>query len=307
MLRAATSSVVRRTVLNSSRRVPACAAPRFVAFHASARQEQEDDAKAVAEPPKPENKGGLLGTGLSEWYALPIGITAAVPFIKYEWYVVNEETQLMAVFICFCVAMYTQVGDAIHQTLEQRGEEILKEHTEVEDKVIEALEMKLDSLKANQNMVQDFEAINKIREEAYANLNAAGAVKPKHDFKAQVEKVLSMINQEEASVAEKAKLALMAEATASVTDIFAGDEKLKKQALDSAIAKIKGTAKAAGDPVHSAFVQFFKDKAASAAKADDGSEEKAQREALIAKINGVSQTEGFFFEFDTSGAPKMTV
>ena len=41
---------------------------------------------------------------------------------------------------------------------------ILKEHTEAEDKVIEALEQKLEFLKANSNMVDDFVAINKIRE-----------------------------------------------------------------------------------------------------------------------------------------------
>lgn len=303
MLRAASSSIAKRSILNSSRRIPACAAPQFTSFHASAKK--EDEAKAVAEPP--QSKGGLFGTGWSEWYALPVGITFAVPILKFEWYVVNEETQLAAVFIAFCVAVYTNFGDAIHKSLEARGEEILKEHQEVEGKVIEALEMQLDSLKANQNMAQDFEAINKIREQAYVNLNAAGAIKPQHDFKGQVEKVLAMIQTEEASVAEKTKIALMEEATASVTKLFASDDKLKKDALASAIAKIKGSSKAGGDPVHSAFVKFFQDKAAAAKKADDGSEEKAQREALIAKINGVAKNEGYFFEFDASGKPKMTV
>merc|ERR1712032_255628 len=194
-----------------------------------------------------------------------------------------------------------------HKMFEARGEEILKEHQEVEDKVIEALEMKLDSLKANQNMADDFGSINKIREQSYANLNAAGAVKPKHDFKAQVEKVLTMIQNEETSVAEKAKITLMEDATASVTELFMSDDKLKKEALASAISKIKGSSKAGADPVHSAFVKFFQDKAAAAKTADDGSEEKAQRDALISKINGVAKTEGFFFEFDTNGKPKMTV
>lgn len=284
-----------------SNRIPSCAAPRFTAFHASARR--EDEAKEV----EPQEKGGLFNTGLSEWFALPIGITAAIPVIKFEWYVINEETQLLAVFVAFCIAVYTQAGDAIYSSLDAKAQDLLKEHTEVEEKVIEALEMKLDSLKANQTMVQDFEGINALRTDAYVNLNAAGAIKPKHDFKAQVEKVLGMIQAEEASVAEKAKVALMAEATASVTDLFGSDKALKKAALDSAIANIKGAEKTGADPVRAAFVKFFKDKAAAAAKSDDGSEEKAQREALVAKINGVAKSEGFFFQFDETGKPKMTV
>lgn len=247
-----------------------------------------------------------MGTGLSEWFALPIGMTAAIPLIKYEWYVINEETQLMAVFIAFCVTVYSQAGDAIYTSLDQKAKDLLKEHNEVEDKVIEALEQKLEALQANQDMVGDFEEINKMRETAYANLNAAGAIKPKHDFKMQMEKIISMMQAEETSVAEKAKAALMEEATASVTSTFASDKALKKSALDSAIAKIKGGTDSA-DPVHGAFVKFFQEKAAAAKKADDGSEEKAQREALIAKINGVAKSEGFFFSFDESGQPKMTV
>jgi hypothetical protein len=30
-------------------------------------------------------------------------VSAAVPIIKYEWYVIDEETQLLAVFLAFCV------------------------------------------------------------------------------------------------------------------------------------------------------------------------------------------------------------
>mmetsp|Transcript_19833 Transcript_19833/g.40968 ORF Transcript_19833/g.40968 Transcript_19833/m.40968 type:complete len:305 (+) Transcript_19833:71-985(+) len=304
MFRAATSSVVKRAVLRSSSRgVPSCATlPGQMSFHASARREEE--AKAEALPV--ESKGGLFGTGLSEWFALPIGVAAAVPMIKLEWYVINEETQLLAVFLAFCVTLYTQGGDAIYKALDEKAVNLLKEHTEAEEKVIAALEHKLEYLKANQNMVNDFEAINAIRSATYEKLNAAGAIKPQHDFKAQVERMLNMIAHEEASVTEKTKVALMSEATASVTEKFSSDKALKKAALDAAIAKLKG-GKTGADPVQAAFVQFFKDKAAAAKASKDDSEEKAQREAMIAKMNAVAKNEGFFFEFDAQGAPKMTV
>jgi len=274
-----------------------------MSFHASVRSEEEAKADATVSV---ESKGGLFGTGLSNWFALPIGITAAVPLVKFDWYVINEETQLLAVFLAFCVTVYTQGGDAIYKALDQKAVDLLKEHNEAEEKVIQALEQKLVFLKANQNMVNDFEAINEIRAETYAKLNAAGAIKPQHDFKAQVVRMLNMIAQEEASHTDKVKTALMAEATATVTEKFTSDKALKKAALDAAIAKIKGE-KAGVDPIQAAFVQFFKDKAAAVKASGDDSEEKAQREAMIAKMNSVAKNEGFYFRFDSKGNPSLAV
>jgi hypothetical protein len=117
--------------------------------------------------------------------------------------------------------------------------------------------------------------------------------------------MLNMIATEEANVTEKTKMALMSEATASVTEKFTSDKALKKAALDAAISKLKGGK--AEDPVQAAFVQFFKDKAAAAAASKDDSEEKAQRAAMIAKMNGVAKSEKFMFEFDANGQPKMLV
>lgn len=282
---------------------PACHGSHVLSFHTSSRREEE---ASETTPAAPASKGGLFGTGLSEWFALPIGITAAVPIIKFDWYVINEETQLAAVFIAFCVALYTQGGDAIYKSLDETAQTILKEHHEAEDKVIAALEQKLEFLQANKGQVEHFEAINALREEAYKNLNAAGAVKPQHDFKAQVEKMLGMIAQEEASNAEKAKTALMEAAVADVTGQFSSTKALKKAALDSAIDAIKGGA-GGSDPVKDAFVKFFQATAADAKKSTDDSEEKATKAALVAKLNGVAKNEGFFFEFDASGNPKMKV
>jgi hypothetical protein len=271
-------------------------------FHASAKRDEEaKPAETVA-----VEKGGLFGTGLSEWFALPIGMTMAVPILKLDWYVVNEETQLAAVFVAFCVACYSQGGDAVHKALDERAQTLMKEHNEAEDKVIAALEQKLDFLKANQNMVNDFEAINKVREAAYVNLNAAGAIKPKHDFKAQVERMLNMIAQEEATVTEKTKSAIMAEATASVTEKFSSSKELKKAALDAAIAHLKGSAKEGTvDPVRAEFSNFLLAKAEAASKISGEEEQLALRAAMVAKMNAVAKSEGFFFELDASGKPTM--
>jgi len=137
-------------------------------------------------------------------------------------------------------------------------------------------------------------------------LNAAGAIKPKHDFKAQVERILNMIAQEEANVTEKTKIAIMQEATAYVTEQFSSKKELKKAALDAAIAQIKGTAKEGTvDPVRAQFCACLTEKAEAAAKVTDDSEEKAQRAALIAKMSAVAKAEKMFFDFDASGKPVM--
>jgi len=274
-----------------------------MSFHASAKKEEEATATAATTLPA-ESKGGLFGTGLSEWFALPIGVAAAVPFLKLEWYVVNEETQLLAVFLAFCVTFYTQGGDAVYKALDRQAVEILEEHTQAEDKVIAALEEKLTFLKANRDMVRDFAAINAERVATYEKLNAAGAVQPQHDYRAQVQRMLGLIAAEEARVAEKGKADLMREATAAVTAQFAADKTAKKAALDAAIARLKG-GKTGADPVRAAFVKFFQDKGATAKASKDDSEEKAQREAMIAKLNGVAKSEGYFFQFDGQGKPSL--
>jgi len=277
-------------------RIPAVSTQ--VNFHASARREEDKKDEAA-----PFSKGGLLGTGVNEWYALPLGLAAAIPTLEYQWFIINEELQLAACFMMFCVGVYVNAGDAVYNYFDDQAKAMLKEHTDAEDELIAAYQDKLNVLKMNSGMVGDFENINKLREETYANLNKAGAIVPSYEFKSQMERVLSMIIQEESSVADKAKHALMAEATATVTKEFAASKELKKAALDSAIAKLKGTK--AEDPVLVSYQKFFKEKAAAAKKADDGSEEKAQKAALVAKLNGVAKNEGFYFDFDANGNPKM--
>jgi len=270
--------------------------------HASFRHEDTEQIKGTI-----PCDNGVSHRKFYEWYSLPIGIAAAIPAIKFEWYVINEETQLTAVFIAFCVAVYNSGGDAIYKFLDERAQKILKDHNKTEDKVIEALQLKLDFLESNQNMVNDFENINAIREEAYKNLSDVSAVKPKHDLRFQIERVLNTIITEEASVAEKTKIELMDEAISAVKNTFLKSKQLKKSALDTAISTIQGKEVIDGEPVRMSFVQFFKEKAITASNEVNKSEENSQRSALISKLNTLCKTEGFFFNFDASGKPKMLV
>ncbi|CAB9498406.1 Mitochondrial ATP synthase B chain precursor (ATP-synt_B) [Seminavis robusta] len=311
MFRLAASTAVKRVSTGASRRLPAISqtafkgsstieiAPQAQLFHATARREEEAKPAEVE-----EEKSGWW----DPLYAIPLGFTFAIPAIHNEFFIVNEETQLTGVFLLFCVIVYTQAGEMIHKGLVEKADQMLADQNELEDAVIECLEdLYQDIDKLSGTLVSDFEAISQATEATYAKLNAAGAIKPQYDFKAQVERVLHLIEQEETNVKEKAKGDLMAEATTAVSDKFLSDKAMQKASMDLALAKLKGTAKPADDPVKNAFIQFFKDKAASAAKADDSAEMIAQREAMVAKLNGIAKTEGFFFEFGADGKPKMVV
>ena len=54
-----------------------------VNFHASLPRAKEEETA-----PEPKS------SSFDPLYALPLGIAAAVPAIHYEWYLVNEETQV---------------------------------------------------------------------------------------------------------------------------------------------------------------------------------------------------------------------
>lgn len=184
---------------------------------------------------------------------------------------------------------------------------MLELQNKAEDQVIAKLQENLDYMSLTENIVQDYQDVFDLTEECYAKLNAAGKVKPHHDLKAQVEKILTYAANEEQSAYDKAKTAMMVEATAAVTTQFTEDKKMKKAALDNALAKLTGTAKAGSDPVKEAFVKFFQARTAAAKKADDGSEEKAARASMVNKFNAIAEAEDMYFRFDADGQPKMAV
>jgi len=200
---------------------------------------------------------------------------------------------------------YNEGGDLISKSLKDEAAAMLKVQNDAEDEVISKLQENLEYMKLTENIVNDYQAVFDQTQESYGKLNAAGKVKPQHDLKAQVEKMLAMISNEESNVYEKAKTALMDEATISVTQKFASDKALKKAALESAIAKLTGKKSAKGEPVQTAFIEFFQEKGAAAKKADDGSEEAERRSAMLAKLNGIAESEGMLFRFDETGNPKL--
>lgn len=155
-------------------------------------------------------------------------------------------------------------------------------------------------------VVQDAEDIKALKIQTYEKLNAAGKIKPQYEFKAQVEKLLQMMEAEELSMREKAKHDLMDEATAFVTAEFASSAELKKVSLANAIATLKG-GKVAGDPVKDAYLKFFQQKAADASKIDEKAETMEARQSVLTKLNSVAKNEGFYFEFGPDGKPKMVV
>jgi len=294
MLRAAASTLAKRSVQRTNVGV---LAPTTASFHHSARREEESKAPVAKDE-------GFMGTGISHLYAIPLGVCAAVPILEFQWFRPNEEMLLASTFVAFCVVAYTKGGAAIANGFKEEADAMLKIQNEAEDEVIAKMQENVEYLKLTENIVADYQGVFDLTKQSYEKLNAAGKIKPQHQLKAQVEKVLGMIATEEQSAYEKAKTAMMAEATDAVTAKFLSDETLKKAALDSALAKIAGK-KVPEDPVQKAFVTFFQEKAAAAKQTDGSAELKEARATMIAKMNAIAENEGFYFRFDASGKPKM--
>lgn len=296
MFRVAASQVSRRAAAKFSRgQIPAATSQ----FHATVKRDEE----AVA------TKEDAPVAKTSNWdpiYSVPLGIAFAVPAINYEWYLVNEETQLAACFVMFTSLVYKQFGGVIKEILEEDGNRIVIEHNKYEDQILSILEQKRHDMVMMEHMVKDAEDVQVLKEETYVKLNAAGKIKPQHEFKVQMERILSMMHSEEASVTEKSKIALMEEATAAVTQELLTNKALQKASLDNAIAKLKGDA-SSKDPVKEAYLKFFKWKGEQAKKVDAKAESAAARESMVRKLNALAANEGFFFTFDADGKPKMTV
>lgn len=264
-------------------------------FHVSAKREEE--AK-TAEPAPAKS------SSFHPIYLVPISITLAIPAIKYEWILLNEELQLATCFMMFSAIVYKQFGGVLHEALEADGKKIIEDHNKIEDQVINILEHKLKDVEIQKDIVKDAEDIKALKLSTYKKLETVGVHKPQYEFKAQVEKLVSMIATEEQNLTEKAKMALMAEATEAVKGAFATSDELKKSSLANALTLLKG-GKSKSDPVKDAYIKFFKSKAEMAKSIDETAEAKAAREAMITKLNAVAKGEGFFFQFDSSGKPVM--
>jgi len=230
-----------------------------------------------------------------------------VPILEFQYFIPNEETLLASTFIGFCVVAYTQGGEMMANMFKEEANSMLKAQNNAEEEVITKLEETVDYMTVTENIVDDYQAVMDLTETSYAKLNASGKIKPQYLLKAQMEKMLAMVQTEEHNLYDKAKIAMMEEATHAVNAKFASSKQLKKDALKSAIATLKGTAATGGggaDPVQAQFVQFFAHKKKQAKASDDGSEEKAARQGMLQKMNAVAQNEGMYFQFDTTGHPK---
>jgi len=308
MLRVAASTLTKRGLSRSSQGARSWAANAPAAsssFHYSARREEEEKEAVV---PAGETKSNAA------LYAIPVGVAAAVPILHFQWFIPNEETLLASTFVAFCVVAYTQGGEMMSNMFKEEADEMLKAQNEAEDEVIDQLEETVGHMNLTENIVEDYQAVMDLTEASYKKLNDSGKIKPNHLLKQQMEKCISIMVHEERNNYEKAKVALMEEATAAVNENFATSKELKKSALTAAIGQLKASgsggaaAASGGDPVQAEFLQFFADKKKAAAATDDGTEELMARKGVLTKMNSAAENEGMYFRFDlTTGMPKLVV
>jgi len=298
-LRVATSKLAKAGLSRGSQGARSWAAPSASSFHYSASRKEEEKEAAAVEP--------AASSGISPLFAIPVGVALAVPILEFQWFDPDAETLLASTFLGFCVVAYTQGGDMMANMFKDEAKDMLKAQNDAEDEVIAKLEESVEYMKLTENIVEDYGAVYDLTDSSYAKLNASGKIKPQHELKAQMEKMLTVIAAEEANAYEKAKIAMMSGATEAVTAEFASNKDLKKAALQSAIAKLTGKGGKAADPVRDEFVKYFQSTAANAKKSDDGSEEKSARESMIKKLNAVAENDGMYFRLDPNSSKPHVV
>lgn len=188
----------------------------------------------------------------SDWrFALPLGMTLAVPAFSQEWIVLSEETQLLACFIMFSSLLYTQAGAAISKSFEEKTAAIMAEHAAIEDANIQAVKALVATHRTRKAILEEAKALHTAQAEMVQTLLDAKSQELKHAYRADVQaKLDQLVLMKEAQAAEL-KLAVADYATAAVAAQFAEDKKLKANALDSAIAALSGGARE--DPVADLF------------------------------------------------------
>ena len=229
----------------------------------------------------------------------------SLPLVHYNWYMFDVDTIVVANFVAFTTIVYKNFGGFLYDLLAADGKQIIAEQNAAEDEFVRACQEKLDIMKLEERCVQDAEDVFALKEATYVKLQEAGKIKPQYEFKQQIERLMGLMVPEEATLREKRKVALMAEATEAVTAAFGKSEKLKKSALDIAIAQLKGGGAPKSDPVKNAYMQFFRSKAKASEQMDEAAEIAESRKFIVTKLNAVASNEKFFFRFDADGKPKM--
>jgi hypothetical protein len=228
------------------RRPPRSALPRY--FHASPVSFDE-------EKPASSSSFAFLQDSRVQF---PIAFLLAIPAVQMQWFVLNEETQLLGCFMVFVGTVYSQAGDAIGSALDAKGESVISEHNAQERVTINAAKSVVEAHKSKLSLVEDMKMIHGAQAELLASLSAAKSMELQFQCRADIVKKLDYLVMKEEAASVEVQGKLVSNAATAVTAEFAGSKDLQAKALTEALDTIADpSSTAATDVVGGLFTKYF--------------------------------------------------
>jgi F0F1-type ATP synthase membrane subunit b/b' len=224
------------------------------AFQASAPAKAEEKEAAAAGADEVAEEG-FFSASLGDWpRAVPLGALLSVPFIANNWYIMNEETQILGCFCLFTGSIYSLFGDAIGAHFDEDGKAIMAEANALEDINIAAVDAVKEAHATRATVGADVTAIGEASKELMLEIAAAKTLQLKHDVRADFVRKLDYIVSQENALRESLQTSVTAAASASVKASV--DDKMRADAFAAAMDALAG--KPAGkDSVADAYTSFI--------------------------------------------------
>ncbi len=221
------------------------------------------DAKSAAkkeEPLSPSFAEQYQLTSPSRW--VPISIIGFGTAFGTGLMHMNEEVQILGLFVLFVGTVYTKGGDALGKMLDESADAILREHNALEDAQIEATKQVIGAYKRQMDIANDIKSIFAAQKGLMQKVVQAQSLRLQHDVRNQIVKRLDNLVSTEASVVSSIQSTLVSSASEKARAAFStdkGDAKLKNKAFEAALAALEAPGKATGkDLVGELFQSHFK-------------------------------------------------
>lgn len=231
-------------------------------FHVTTKFSEEEKAAVTA-----EEEGGdfdIVATLSNPFYGVPIGGLAAATAVATDFYIINEETQLLGLWCLFVGTIYHNFGADVGEYFDSVGDAVLKEQNAQEDAIIESMRVTADAHKHRLDILDDLTMIRDAQNEILETIVATKSNQLKHELRDKVVMRLDALKQLEQSVTAGVQATMVNAATEKVRGNV---DTMKKAALDSAFAAIADPTAAGSDPVaneYNAVIKAFAKKAAAA-------------------------------------------
>ena len=189
----------------------------------------------------------------------PIAFLLAIPAVQMQWFVLNEETQLLGCFMVFVGTMYSQAGDAIGTALDAKGASVIAEHNAQESITINAAKAVVEAHYAKLSLVEDMKMVHGAQAELLSALSTAKSMELQYQCRADIVKKLDYLVMKEESASMALQEKLVSNAAATVTAEFAASKDMQAKALGEALDTIADPASKSGtDVVGGMFTGYLK-------------------------------------------------